>query len=192
MQASHPENRRHHLEQRGFSLVELMIAVAIIGVLAATALPSFVRYQLRSKTSEAKTNLQGIRHAQMAYMSTSGLFAPAATSPPTFGGSQKSAFIDSGTSPANFATIGWRPEGKVFFSYAVATGGGGTSYTADAAGDLDGDGTPQIWGIVHPDSSGATVVGSQGCAGAYNPATGLSDRVSIVGPCGAMDGRSLF
>jgi type IV pilus assembly protein PilA len=192
MQACHQDRKSHRRGEAGFSLVELMIAVAIIGILAATALPSFVRYQLRAKTSEVKTNLQGIRHAQMAYMSTSGSFVDAAASPPTFSGPQKVPFVDSGTSGANFEAIGWRPAGEVFFSYAVVTGGGGTSFTADAAGDLDGDGMPQIWGIVHPDAGGTTVVGARGCTGAYDPVTGLSDRTSMVGPCGALDGRTLY
>jgi prepilin-type N-terminal cleavage/methylation domain-containing protein len=183
---------RHRPRSEGFSLVELMIAVAIIGILAATALPSFRSYQLRAKTTEVKTNLQAIRHAQMGYMSTSGRFIAATASPPSFGGTTAIDFVDTGPVQGNFDTIGWRPEGRVYFSYTAVVDVTGTSFTADAAGDLDGDGNPQVWGFVHPDVQGNTVVGARGCAGAYNPGTGLSDRINAVGPCGAMDGRSLF
>jgi type IV pilus assembly protein PilA len=176
----------------GFSLVELMVAVAIIGILAATALPSFLQYQLRAKTSEVKTNLQAIRHAQMAYMSETGRFATASPSPAAYGGSVAIDFVDTGGPGASFATIGWRPEGRVFFSYAVAAGGLGTHFTADAASDLDADGAPQVWGIVHPDTYGGVAVGEYGCAGVYDPVTGNADRISVVGPCGIQDGRSVF
>jgi len=46
--------------KKGFTLIELMIVVAIIGILAAIAIPNFIRFQARSKQSEVKTNLKAL------------------------------------------------------------------------------------------------------------------------------------
>jgi type IV pilus assembly protein PilA len=46
--------------QSGFTLIELMIVVAIIGILAAIAIPNFVRFQARARQSEANTNLKSL------------------------------------------------------------------------------------------------------------------------------------
>ena len=51
--------------KKGFTLIELMIVVAIIGILAAIAIPNFLRFQAKSKQSEAKTNLGGIFTAEI-------------------------------------------------------------------------------------------------------------------------------
>jgi prepilin-type N-terminal cleavage/methylation domain-containing protein len=51
----------------GFTLIELMIVVAIIGILASIAIPNFVKFSCRAKQTEAKTNLTSIFVAEEAY-----------------------------------------------------------------------------------------------------------------------------
>jgi len=52
---------------KGFTLIELMIVVAIMGILAAVAIPAFIRYIQRAKTSEATSNVQKIYSGSVAY-----------------------------------------------------------------------------------------------------------------------------
>ena len=50
----------------GFTLLELMMVVAIIGLLSAIAIPNFLQYQARSRRSEAYANIVGMVRAQKA------------------------------------------------------------------------------------------------------------------------------
>ncbi len=61
-------NRTSNSEQ-GFTLVELMVVVAIIGILSAVAVPNFKKYQAKSRTSEAKLQLAAAYTAMQSFYS---------------------------------------------------------------------------------------------------------------------------
>ena len=61
---------------KGFTLIELMIVVAIIGILAALAIPNFMKFQARSKQSEAKSNLKSVFTAEKSYYAEHDTYSP--------------------------------------------------------------------------------------------------------------------
>jgi type IV pilus assembly protein PilA len=170
----------------GFTLIELMIVVAIIGILAAIAIPNFLRFQLKAKTSEGKTNIAAIRTAQQSYYSEFGVFVSALASPAVMADNMKHPWVQADPASEGFDRLGWEPEGLVFFNYVTMVDMAGYSIGAEA--DIDADGTPQYWGYKKPGTGGmdiavANVGGS--CDVAF-----LAPQV--VGPCGNDFGQSTF
>jgi len=90
---------------KGFTLVELMIVVAIIGILAAIAIPNFMKYQLRAKYSEIPTNIKSFYTSQKALIQAERTIAAA------FGGDgvTTGAYFATGYLPA--ACVGVAPSG---------------------------------------------------------------------------------
>jgi type IV pilus assembly protein PilA len=61
--------------QKGFTLIELMIVVAIIGILAAVAIPAYGDYTARAQAAEAFTLMDGLKTPLTELYTSSGLFA---------------------------------------------------------------------------------------------------------------------
>lgn len=149
----------------GFTLIELMIVVAIVGVLSAVAIPSFRSYVLRSRTSEAVTFLGEIRQRQEAYRAEFGQYCSVSAAPgsPPESGTWAPATLPTGGDKVSWtATGGWTqlgaaPDGPVAFQYRTTAGPPGTTpgisgydgtdfwFVAQARADLDADGEVMIY-----------------------------------------------
>jgi prepilin-type N-terminal cleavage/methylation domain-containing protein len=139
----------------GFTLVELMIVVAIIGIITTIAIPAFSRFQLRAKRAEAYTNLEGIAKGEKGYAAEFGIYV---TTNGTFPGPLPSVSKRQWDAPSAtaFAQVGWKPEGSVYFDYGVNVDNcpAADCFTAEAYGDLDGDGLMSVLSYVQPSSAG--------------------------------------
>ncbi len=141
-------------KSNGFSLVELMIVVAIMAILAAIAIPSFMRFSLRAKTAEANLNLAAIRTCLESYRAENDTYlTPTACGPNPAGwaagdGACEPTPWDAGD---GFETIGFEPDGPVRYQYAVTATG--TTFVITATGDLDEDSQTVVFTV---DTAAAT------------------------------------
>ena len=153
---------------KGFTLIELMIVVAIIGILAAIAIPNFIKFQARSKQSEAKANMKAMFTAEKAFFQEKDRFS-------TFVGevgfapernNRYAYFLTSNISPdtrsgttATTSTTAQGIQADVFKGYADTTAAPtytcsgapsaapGNTFVGSASGNIDTDTTLDLWTI---------------------------------------------
>jgi prepilin-type N-terminal cleavage/methylation domain-containing protein len=110
------------MQNRGFTLTELLIAMAIVAILAFIAVPSYSRYVAKSRQQDAKSQLMAIRQAQEIYKLQYGSYTTNTT-----------------------LLSGWLGTlNRYNFSVTAADA---TTFTAKATGNIDGDATNDVWQI---------------------------------------------
>ena len=137
-------------QRAGFTLVEVLIVVALVGVLASVAIPGFVTYQARTRRSEAFANLGALAQSETAFYTVKGFYYGTGLSwpdPVPFGGLGATRMTWDAASEAAFSELGWAPEGQVYYTYETNTpevaGSGCTCnvcFSATAFGDVDKNG----------------------------------------------------
>src|SRR5882724_9827828 len=160
-----PPSQPHRHDQRGFTLVELLTVVAIVGVLATLGLVAYGRFIRSSKTSEAIYMVGSIRAVEESYRAETLRYLDVSAGftklyPNTTPGAFKSAWDNPSHSDYNaWRQLGARSDGPVYYGYKVAAGLAGATppalgiaksptwptttepwYVIESRGDVDGNG----------------------------------------------------
>lgn len=145
--------RRVQRSNAGFTLIELMIAVAILGVLASVAVPRYQRYVMRARQAEAYTMTGMMKNQQYAFLASHDCFVTTDQTPAGTPSGQANVWSSAATAITDpctgatltFSDLGVQPvQSRVFFVYqcvarisalVMAT----DEFTCSARGDLDDD-----------------------------------------------------
>ncbi len=128
--------------KKGFTIIELMIVIAIIAFLSMVAVPTFSKFMAKAKRAEAYMNLSSIYAAQKAYWAEHGKYSDVLNG-------------DGG--------IGWQPEGNINYTYGFIGSAGRNNFVGKLNTPMSGIGNP------HADQQGFVVVAIGDIDGDGNP-----------------------
>jgi prepilin-type N-terminal cleavage/methylation domain-containing protein len=179
----------------GFTIIELMLVVGLIGIIATIAIPTMLGFKLRAKVAEGRTNLSAIHKAEESYHAEYGTYVSAFPARPLAVGPQAQPWELNPSDNHGFNQIGFAPEGRLYFQYS-ATSDGASALTIAARSDIDGNGIFNTWGYVKPaPGTGTGVVGPFGTclpSGVIDPVTRVPNRLNLFGPCDTISGTSAY
>lgn len=129
-------------------IAAVLVGISCIGILAAIAIPNFIRYQLRSKQSQVTAELTGLASAQQALAQRTGKYLAMPAIPAAEPGPQKAAFTPDELAAA--ASIDWMVEGTTYGQYRVAVSEDGAAASLCGESNIDGHEARAVFAVFLP------------------------------------------